>query len=268
MRHQSDAVVVRAALLMVVAGLASVASPLAQAEDTVPSIAAAASANVQLGVGYLRQGNLAVAQQVLERAYAQNPKDPAVHTALGLLYERLAQPARADEHYGRAVKLAPADPEVLNNYAVFLCRRGQAARGEKLFQQAAANPLYRTPEVALTNAGVCARSAGRPAQAEQYFRRALGLKPAFADALLPLAEISLDKGNPLSARAFLERLLAAGPASAEALSLGVRIERAAGDAAAAMNYRDRLQREFPQSAAAREVDQTPPAAGPKPPGKG
>ena len=257
---------VLASVWMLVLGFGVVAPASADAE--VQSVTAAASANVQLGVGYLRQGNLAVAQQVLERAYAQNPKDPSVHTALGLLYERLAQPAKADDHYGRAVKLAPADPEVLNNYAVFLCRRGQAQRGEKLFLQAAANPLYRTPEVALTNAGVCARSAGRPAPAEQYFRRALGLKPSFADALLPLAELSLEKGNALSARAFLERLLAGGPVSAEALALGMRVERAAGDTAAANQYRDRLQREFPQSAAAREANQAPSADGPKPPGKG
>lgn len=231
----------------------------------------AANANVQLGVGYLRQGNLAVAQQVLERAFAQNPKDPNVHTALGLLYERLAQPERADDHYGRAVKLAPQDPEVLNNYAVFLCRRGQAPRGEKMFLQAAANPLYRTPEVALTNAGVCARGAGRTAEAEQYLRRALALKPAFADALLPLAEISLAKGNAFNARAFLERLLAAAPPTAEALALGMRIETAAGDTAAVAAYRERLAREFPQSAAAREARESrePVATTPaQPPGKG
>lgn len=255
----------RAALLALLVGFALPAA--AAASSTEPAVAAA-TANVQLGLGYLRQGNLAVAQQVLERAFAQNPKDPNVHTALGLLYERLAQPDRADDHYGRAVKLSPQDPEILNNYAVFLCRRGQAPRGEKMFLQAAANPLYRTPEVALTNAGVCARAAGRAAEAEQYLRRALALKPAFADALLPLAEISLAKGNAFNARAFLERLLAAAPVSAEALALGIRIETAAGDTAAVAAYRARLAREFPQSAAAREAREPAPAVPSKPPGKG
>lgn len=252
--------------LSVLSGCAFV--PAANAQSAAQTALAAANANVQLGVGYLRQGNLAVAQQVLERAFAQNPKDPNVHTALGLLYERLAQPERADDHYGRAVKLAPQDPEVLNNYAVFLCRRGQAPRGEKMFLQAAANPLYRTPEVALTNAGVCARGAGRTVEAEQYLRRALSLKPAFADALLPLAEISLAKGNAFNARAFLERLLSAAPATAEALALGMRIETAAGDAAAVNAYRARLAREFPQSAAAREAREPVAVAQPKAPGKG
>ncbi len=222
----------------------------------------AAHANVQLGVGYLRQNNLAVAQQVLERALAQNPKDPAVHTALGLLYERLGQSARADTHYGRALRMAPQDPEVLNNYAVFLCRRGEAPRGEKLFLQAAANPLYRTPEVALTNAGVCARAAGRPEPAEQYLRRAIKLKADFADALLPLAELSLEKGNTLSARGFLQRLLAIGPATAETLWLGLRIEQAAGDAAAVQDYQQRLEREFPQFEPVRALRNA------APPGKG
>jgi len=248
--------------------LDGVSFPALAANSVAAQTLAAATANVQLGVGYLRQGNLAVAQQVLERSFAQNPKDPNVHTALGLLYERLAQPERADDHYGRAVKLAPQDPEILNNYAVFLCRRGQAPRGEKMFLQAAANPLYRTPEVALTNAGVCARGAGRTAEAEQYLRRALALKPAFADALLPLAEISLAKGNAFNARAFLERLLSAAPATAEALALGIHIETAAGDAAAVAAYRERLAREFPQSAAAREAREPIAVTQPKAPGKG
>lgn len=251
------------ALLALVAGV-----PCHAVNAETPPAVAAATANVQLGVGYLRQGNLAVAQQVLERAFAQNPKDPNVHTALGLLYERLAQPERADDHYGRAVKLAPQDPETLNNYAVFLCRRGQAPRGEKMFLQAAANPLYRTPEVALTNAGVCARAAGRTTEAEQYLRRALALKPAFADALLPMAEISLAKGSAFNARAFLERLLAAAAPTAEALALGIRIETAAGDRAAVAAYRERLAREFPQSAAAREAREPSATTQPKPPGKG
>jgi len=252
--------------LPVVLGLSLL--PAAAAQSASQTALTAAAANVQLGVGYLRRGNLAVAQQVLERSFAQNPKDPNVHTALGLLYERLAQPERADDHYGRAVKLAPQDPEILNNYAVFLCRRGQAPRGEKMFLQAAANPLYRTPEVALTNAGVCARGAGRTVEAEQYLRRALALQPAFTDALLPLAEISLAKGNAFSARAFLERLLAAAPATAEGLALGIGIETAAGDAVAVATYRERLAREFPQSAAAREAREPVAVTQPQAPEKG
>lgn len=225
----------------------------------------AAQANVQLGVGYLRQGNLAVAQQVLERALAQNPKDPAVHTSLGLLYERLALPLQADKHYARAVKIAPRDPSVLNNYAVFLCRNGEAPRGEKLFLQAAANPLYRTPEVALTNAAVCARSNGRIPAAEQYLRKALNLRATFPDALYQMSELSLEKGNALAARAFVQRLLAVGPATPEALWLGVRVERVAGDQAAVADYLRRLEREFPQFEPARVERTAQPATATPPP---
>ena len=48
----------------------------------------AATYNLQLGVAYLQQGNLAVAKEKLERAYQQNPRDAEVHGALALLYSR------------------------------------------------------------------------------------------------------------------------------------------------------------------------------------
>ena len=57
--------------LPVVSGLSFL--PAAAAQSASQTALAAATANVQLGVGYLRRGNLAVAQQVLERAFAQNP---------------------------------------------------------------------------------------------------------------------------------------------------------------------------------------------------
>ncbi len=47
-----------------------------------------------------------------------------------------------------------------------------------MFNAVATNPLYQTPEVALGNAGVCARSAGDVAlNADQYFNRALAIRP-------------------------------------------------------------------------------------------
>lgn len=250
-----------ALLLSGAAGADSLKAPQLSAAEQ------AAQANVQLGVGYLRQNNLGVAQQVLERALAQNPKDPAVHTSLGLLYERLALPLQADKHYARAVKLAPRDPSVLNNYAVFLCRNGEAPRGERLFLQAAANPLYRTPEVALTNAAVCARSNARVPAAEQYLRKALNLRATFPDALYQMSEISLEQGKALAARAFVQRLLSVGPATPEALWLGVRVERVAGDQAAVTDYLRRLEREFPQFEPARvERSAQPATATPTPAG--
>jgi type IV pilus assembly protein PilF len=121
----------------------------------------AAKYNVQLGVEYIRQGNLGLAKEKLERAEKQNPRDPNVHSSLALLHERLGDRKKADAHFKTALRLAPRSPDISNNYAVYLCRTGRHAEGVKRFEDAARNPLYRTPEAAWTNAGVCLRQADR-----------------------------------------------------------------------------------------------------------
>ena len=117
--------------------------------------------NTQLGVNYMQQGNLALAQEKLERALKQNPKDPNVHLSLAVLNERLGEAKRADTFYRNALRLAPESPEVSNTYAVYLCKSNRVDEGVKRFDEVAANRLYRSPEVALTNAGVCLRKIGR-----------------------------------------------------------------------------------------------------------
>jgi type IV pilus assembly protein PilF len=244
---------VRSVLVCIaLSALPGLAAAQARAPSEDPSVAAARY-NTQLGIEYLKQNNVAAAQEKIERALEQNPKDAGAHTAAGLLYERLREPKKADQHYARALRLDPKNPLMQNNYAVFLCRSGESQKGRKLFEQAATNPLYRTPEVAYANAGVCARSAKDLDSAELNFRKALQLRPTMAEALLQMADLAQERGNGLQARAFLQRYLQAGPVTADALLLGVRIERGLGDARAAGEFETRLRKEFPGSQQAGQI---------------
>jgi type IV pilus assembly protein PilF len=172
----------------------------------------------------------------------------------GFIYDRLGEDKKAASHFEHAVKYAGKDnPDALNNAAVFQCRKGDKKRGEELFLQAAASPLYRTPEIAYMNAGNCARADGRPKDAERYFRQALALRPTMADPLLQLAVIQHDAGNNMQARAFVQRYHDAGTATAQSIWLGYRIERDQGDAAAAEDYARRLRMEFPTSVEAGQL---------------
>jgi len=208
---------------------------------------AAASYNVQLGISYLTQGNLSEAKNKLDRALEQNPKNAEANFVAGLLYDRLGENKKADSYYSRAVDLDPKNSEVLNGYAAFLCRKGSRDKGEKLALEAAANPLYKTPEVALTNAGNCSLDGGQLNKAEQYFRKALTVQPKYTPALLQMAELELKASNLLPARAFLERYQQAAKPNAASLWLGVRIERGLGNNTAAMDYARRLKEDFPTS---------------------
>jgi len=236
-------------VLALVSGLAApVVATRAQSNRTdKQSIEQAAAINTQLAIEYLKQNNLQAAREKIDKALKQHARTAETQMAAGLVYDRLGDDRKALAYFNEAAKLGKDNPDVLNNVAVYLCRKGDRKRGEQLFQKAASSPLYKTPAVAYTNAGRCAREDGRPKDAEQYFRKALGYEKEQPDALLQLAEVTHELGNNLHARAFLQRYLAVAPAAASTLLLGYRVETALGDPVAAADYAQRLNRQFPAS---------------------
>jgi len=220
----------------------------------------AAAYNVQLGVAYLHQGDIALAKDKLDRALAEDPNNPAVHSARAMLFERMGNPAKADDEFRTALRLAPHDPEVVNNYAVYLCQNGRTDEGVRRFQEAAHNALYRTPEAAYTNAGVCQRAAKHDDEARVSFGHALQLRPNFAEAAYQLAELQFQHGELAPARARVDAFIGSFDATADLLLLGVRVARAQGDKVAAQRFARRLQLDFPgtdQARALAELDRNP-----------
>src|SRR3569833_2464624 len=120
---------------------------------------------MQLGMAYLNQGDLGLAKEKLDRAVAENPGDPNVHSAMAMLQDRLGHPEQADKEFKAALSLGPRSPDVLNNYAVYLCRSGRADEGVKAFEKTAHSALCRTPGAAGAGAGGGRRGAGRGARA-------------------------------------------------------------------------------------------------------
>jgi type IV pilus assembly protein PilF len=216
----------------------------------------AASANMQLGAAYLQQDNLPIAKDKLERAVIQNPRDPAIHGLLALLYQRLGEDKRVDSEFRTALNLAPRDPDLLNNYAVYLCGKGRYDEGVARFQEAAGNPLYRTPWAADTNAGVCLRRAGRQAEAASLLQRALQRRSDYAEAVSQLADLEISQGHAAEAYQRVDAFMAANPASAELLLLAWRAATALENKINVAQMAWRLQTEFPESDQARRVTAT------------
>lgn len=210
----------------------------------------AAKINMQLGITYLRQGDLKAAQSKLEKAVEEDDSLATAYWSLGLVFERLGDNRGAEKNYRHAVSLAPDDPDSLNALAVFLClQKQETAEALRKFDKALAVPLsktYSNKAMLYTNAGVCAKRVNME-EAEDYLRKALATDPDFKPALLQLADVAFNRSNYLQSRAFLERFLAGGPASPDALWLGVRVENALGEPTAARAYAERLKKEFPES---------------------
>jgi type IV pilus assembly protein PilF len=213
----------------------------------------AAAINTRLGIEYMRRGDLALAKEKLDKALNQDASNPDVHAARAALFTRMNEPDKADAEFRHALSLAPGDPTIENTYAVFLCGHGRTDEGVKRFLEAARNPLYKTPEVAYSNAGVCLRVAKRDDEASLNFNRALQIKPDYAEAVFQLATLQFERGQLPAARGQIDGYLAAHEATPDLLLLGVRVARAQNDRAGALSYARRLQRDFAGSDQARAL---------------
>ena len=207
----------------------------------------AAIANMNLGAGYLRQGNTTLAIERLNRALVQDPNLVQAHTTIAIAFNQIGSFDEAEEHFKRATQINPDDGGAANAYAAFLCERGNWAEARPYFRRAAEDTNYGTPEVALTNAGMCARAAGDLDAAQESFRAALVRNPRYPDALLNMVELSHQRGDNLQARAFVQRYLDVRPATAPVLLTCVQVERALNNAAAADRCAAQLRSGFPGS---------------------
>lgn len=225
-------------------------------EENPVSLDDAARANIQMGMTYLNQDRVDLARPKLLKAVELDPSLPEAHTALGFMYQSTGNFESAERHFRTALKLDPDNAGALNYYGVFLCLRGEHKKADRYFKKATDIEGYRTPWVAYTNAGSCARRAENTEKAEEYYRKALSQNRRYADALLPMARISYDNGKYLQARAFLQRhadVVRPGP---DALLLCVKVENELGDRQAADTCSSELRNLYPGSQQTQELMET------------
>jgi len=210
-----------------------------------------ASVSTQLGIEYMRNGMYEASLDRLEKAISQDPSYQAAHTSIAVLYERLGETDLAEKHYRKAYQLDSKDPLMLNNYGQFLCRNERYDKADKMFNTALKDPLYRRPETALTNAGLCAIRQSKRDKAEEYFRQALAKNPKYPPALREMARISFAREHWIGVRAYLQRLQEVDALTPEFLWLGVQTEQALGDRDALSSHAMLLKNRYPESEEAR-----------------
>jgi type IV pilus assembly protein PilF len=185
----------------------------------------ASKINVQLGIGYMQQNNLELANEKLSKAIRQNPDSAPAHNAFAILQDRLRQTEKAEYHYKEATSLDPENSQAANNYGAFLCRHGRERESEKHFLQALKNPLYSTPEVAYTNAALCLLQLGEAKEtqrAKEYLNKAIAVNSDYGPALLVMANLLFEEGEYAAAKPYLDHYSLVARASARSLWLAIR----------------------------------------------
>jgi type IV pilus assembly protein PilF len=254
----------RVALLCFLIALASACSSPAKKEATatepppppkpaeVPP-AERARIHTELAAGYYERGKMDVALEELDEAVKLDPNRAQAYNLYGLIYAMLGENAKAEQNFRRALALAPQDSDIHHNWGWYLCTTGHPREAIPEFELALRNPLYRTPEIALINAGRCSIEFGDVVNAEIYFKRALALSPNNPTAAYGLALLAYRGTKYADARSWLRPAVQAAVPTAAALYLGMCIERKLGDRQVELSYVSQLRNRYPDSAETKAI---------------
>ena len=209
---------------------------------------ASAKVHTELAGMYYERAQMGIALSEIDMALQANPDYAPAYSVRGLIHMALREDKEADVDFQQSLRLDKSDSEAHNNYGWFLCQRGKEKESVAHFMMALKNPLYKTPERAYLNAGLCSRKTGNDKDAEEFLQRALLIQPGLPQALLAMAELSFANSDYTAAKkyfaSFSERT---DGLTAEQLWLAVRIERKVGDRNSAASYGLQLRKRFPDA---------------------
>ena len=212
-----------------------------------------ANLRAELAAGYYERGQMDIALQELAEAVKLDPTNPKIYNVYGLVYATLGQDADAAKNFRKALELAPNDSEFRQNWGWYLCTHAQARESIPEFERAVNNPLYKTPEIALINAGRCSGSLGENRQAELLLQACAGRVANNPEAAFSLAQLNYKEGRLPEARALMKPVMLQTNPPPDALALGACIERKMGDRSAEASYILQLRNRYPDSAEAKSI---------------
>lgn len=185
----------------------------------------ARDAYVQLGIGYLQQGETERAKVPLKKALELDSSNADAHAALALVFQIEMEPKLADEHFRKAISQRRDDARLLNNYGSFLFEQKRYQEAMERYTQAAQDNLYPERSRVFENLGLTALQLQQREQAKAYFERALRLNSRQPRALMEMALLSFDDRQYVPARGYYESYLLLAPHDARSLLLGVRLAK-------------------------------------------
>src|SRR5437016_5263111 len=162
------------ALLLIVAGCASNKPAQTPPQPPAPEPVKAQEATplqraqikADLAAGYYERGQFDIALQVLDEAQRLDPNYAKTFNVYGLVYTMLGETQKAETSFQRGLALAPNDSDMRANWGAFLCATGRVREAIPEFEAALRDSLYKSPEIALINAGKCSAVLGENKKAD------------------------------------------------------------------------------------------------------
>jgi tetratricopeptide (TPR) repeat protein len=172
----------------------------------------------ELGMIYIAQKRLDLAQLVLVKAVELDAKDPAVYNALALLAQKQGKAQEAFQRFDQAVSLDPNYTDARFNKAVVLLDAGDYARAKAELVAIVEKRGGSDDYAAQVSLGVAHRGLKELPEAKKVWERVIKEAPRRstprADAMWNLALLKIDfMEDPAGGKAELERYLQDAPSS-------------------------------------------------------
>lgn len=208
-----------------------------------------AKIHTELAAEYFHRGQLDIALEEVNEALKAQSNYALAYNVLGLINMTLNENNKALDNFEHAIRMAPKNPEIHNNYGWFLCQRFSQRMDQAIdhFMTAARDPLYSTPEMSFTNAGICEIKRQKYSEGQLFFQKALSIQPNYSPALIGLIDADFQRGNLADAQSKLAAFLQNNTPTPESLILAIKIEQAMGNQLAVDSYVFQLQKHFPES---------------------
>ena len=201
---------------------------------------AMSQSRIELGLGYMGQGNMVKARENLELAIKHAPSYYRAQLSMAHYYEQVGEVDEARTTYRKALSLDSRNGNVLNNYGTFLCKQGEYEQADKYFNRAIDQPYYYLVSASYENAAFCAFKAGNTDQAKYYFTRAIDHDPNRVKSILQLSKIEVSDADYNDARLRLLKFHQRYGYQIPSLKILVELEQKAGNSALEKKYQSKL----------------------------
>ena len=211
---------------------------------------------IDLGNGYIRNGEYAWAKNNLNKALELNPRSAEAHHAFANLFQVEGEKGLAEQYYKKSIRLSPKYSQARNNYGAFLYSEGRYAEAEKQLLVAVGDHFYANRAGAFENLGVNYLKLDKRQDAENAFLRSVQLNPRQSRALLELSDIRLKQKNYVEARQYYQRHDDTSSSSARSLWVCIQLARVFSAADREASCSITLRNIFPNTPQYREYQGT------------
>ncbi|MBU2709972.1 type IV pilus biogenesis/stability protein PilW [Zooshikella harenae] len=207
----------------------------------------AAESYVNLGIAYLRQGDIENARAKLERALKYDSGSARALSVLALTYHQDGEVELAEKYFRKALWEDRSNAETNNNYAAFLYDIERYQEAAEYFQKAANNTDYTERSRSFENLGLTQLKLKDKEGAEASFRRALRLNKELSRSHLELSNLLYEQSNYSEAREHYKAFTQLASQDARSLLIGIQIAKAFNDNDRMASYGLQLRKMYPGS---------------------